>query len=105
VQESQNGVITTFHLEQNYPNAFNPETHLAYNLPYNQSNARASLQIFDPLGQLVQVLVDEQQAAGHHFVTWNGRDQRGRRRMGSGIYFYRLCCNSYQATQKMILLQ
>lgn len=90
-----------FALEQNYPNPFNPSTRILFALP---QAGKASLSIYNMLGQKIATLVDGTLAAGTHAVTWNGRDARGLQ-MPSGVYFYSLKTSSFTATKRMILLK
>jgi tetratricopeptide (TPR) repeat protein len=85
----------------NYPNPFNPTTIIEYNLPI-ESNVK--LEVYNSLGQLVNVLVDGNQSAGRQRVTWNGKDSFGNS-VSSGIYFYRIKTNSLSQIRKMILLK
>jgi hypothetical protein len=84
-------------LEQNYPNPFNPTTQLRYELP---SKGHVTLSIYNSLGQEVRRLVDSEQQAGYHLVTWNGRDQQGKP-VPSGVYHYRLQVGDFVSTKKM----
>ncbi|MGH7598558.1 MAG: Ig-like domain-containing protein, partial [bacterium] len=86
-------------LQQNYPNPFNPTTQIGYELP---KAGQVSLIIYNSLGQEVRRLVDKQQAAGYHHVTWNGRDQSGKP-VPSGIYHYRLQVGDFVATKRMLM--
>lgn len=90
-----------FALRPNYPNPFNPETVLAYDLPLA---AQVQLGVFDALGQRVRLLVDEEKAIGRYRVIWDGRDQDGQP-VASGVYFYRLEAGPFQAVRKMVLLR
>ncbi len=85
----------------NYPNPFNPETQITFNLP--QPSA-ARLEVYNTLGEKVATLVDGNLDAGQHAVQWDGRDTHGQA-VGSGIYFYRLKTNDWAETKKMILLR
>lgn len=88
-------------LRPNYPNPFNPSTHVEFGM----RNAEwVHLVVFDIQGQRVATLVDAALAAGHHTVTWNGRDDAGRA-MPSGVYLYRLQAGSSVQARKMILMR
>ena len=76
-----------FGLGHNYPNPFNPETRIRYDLP---SAAIVTIAIFDINGKEVRRLLDSENApAGSFSVVWDGRNALGRP-SASGIYFYRL---------------
>ncbi len=85
----------------NYPNPFNPETVITYNLP---DNSRVELIIYNLKGQRVKKLVNEEQSAGIKTIIWDGRDERGNR-VSSGIYFYRIKAGELTEQKKMILLK
>jgi len=88
-------------LEANYPNPFNPETTISYNLAEGQ-NVR--LEVYNVKGQLVRTLVSESKPAGKHSVIWNGLDDQNRP-VSSGIYYYKLSAGSFTNTKKMVLLK
>ena len=91
-----------FFLGTNYPNPFNPSTHINYSLPIA---AVVELKVYDVLGQHVRTLVaDQQHPAGFYSAVWDGRDQQNHR-VGSGIYFYRLSTPAFQQTGRMTLLK
>jgi hypothetical protein len=93
---------TEFALLQNFPNPFNPETTIKYNL------AEASdvhLRIFNIVGQVVRTLVAERQPAGRYQVRWSGTDDRGAS-VSSGIYFYELSAGGkFQDVKRLMLLK
>ena len=70
-----------FSLEQNYPNPFNPSTKINYNLP---SGSLVKLNVYNILGQEVEILFYGFQNAGKHYEIFNAHN------LPSGIYFYRL---------------
>ena len=83
-----------FSLAQNYPNPFNPTTTISYSLA---TDSHIKITIYNSIGQVVAVLVDEFQAQGSHSVKWDASDQP------SGIYVYRLEADGFIATRKMFL--
>ncbi len=91
----------SFTLAQNYPNPFNPITSIEFSLG---RGGRVKLSIYNVLGQLVSVLVDEERAAGSHVIEWNGTNHDGSA-LPSGIYFYRLTVGDQTSTRKMILMK
>ncbi len=90
-------------LKQNYPNPFNPETKIIFLLS-PQDAGKIELNVYNLTGQLVKKLIDRDLSAGEHEVTWDGTDADGRK-VGSGIYFYRLSTNSGSDQRKMLLLK
>ncbi len=70
-----------FELSQNYPNPFNPTTTIQYNLPVA---GKVNLIVYNILGEKVESLVNENQPAGSHQITFNSD------KLSSGIYFYKL---------------
>jgi hypothetical protein len=94
-------IPSLFTLNQNYPNPFNPVTTIDYYLP---RRADVSITIFNLLGQTVQTLVNNQQAAGSYSITWDGRDNSGKT-AASGLYFYRLKAGEFAESKKMIMLK
>ncbi len=85
----------------NYPNPFNPETSIAFNL-HEQSDVK--LTIYNVKGEVVNILVDDTLPAANHSYTWKGVDSNGKA-VATGIYFYKLDTSDYHATKKMILLK
>ncbi|MFQ5865510.1 MAG: choice-of-anchor D domain-containing protein, partial [bacterium] len=94
-----------FHLAQNYPNPFNPTTKIQFDLPDRLSDGvHVQLRIYNLLGKLVRVLVDEHRFAGQYIVEWNGKDEHGRF-VASGIYLYQLVARDFKQTKQMVLLK
>ena len=85
----------------NYPNPFNPETTIRFNLLQSGS---VNVGIYNIKGQLVKTLADVNLAAGNHSLVWNGTDDNSRA-MASGIYTIRISTGSTTKTHKMILVK
>ena len=62
------------------------------------------LSLYNLLGQLVKVLINEQQDAGIYTIRWDGTDVRGEN-VPTGIYLYRIEVGPFVKTRKMMLLQ
>ncbi len=92
---------TSYALEQNRPNPFNPRTTISFTLEHD---APASLRIYDVAGRLVTSLVDGRLPAGRHSFVWNGTDQGGHR-VSTGVYYYRLKSESFEQTRRMALVK
>ena len=88
----------------NYPNPFNPETWIPYQLA---SSAEVRLRIYAMNGVLVRTLDLGHQPAGiyqqkNRAVYWDGRNEVGEP-VASGIYFYTLTAGDFTATRKMLI--
>jgi len=92
---------TEFALLQNFPNPFNPETTIQYNL---SESADVTLHIYNVVGQVVRTLVSERQAAGRYRVQWSGMDDRSVP-VSSGIYFYEIRAGKNKDVRKLMLLK
>ena len=88
-------------LQPNFPNPFNPNTQLAFDL---DRPARVTLTVYDATGREVVVLADEHFNAGHYVRTWDGRDKTGRA-AASGVYLVQLRAGDRVESQKMALLK
>ena len=88
----------------NYPNPFNPETWIPYQLA---KPAEVSISIYAADGRLVRTLalgyqpVDMYQSRGHA-AYWDGRNALGEP-VASGVYFYTLTAGEFTATRKMLI--
>lgn len=87
-------------LLQNYPNPFNPETAIPYQL---SASSHVKITIHNFLGQQVITLVDEEQTAGYHVVSWNGKSADGKT-LATGLYIYRLKTDGHSIQTKKFLL-
>ncbi|MBN2829934.1 MAG: choice-of-anchor J domain-containing protein [Candidatus Cloacimonetes bacterium] len=85
----------------NFPNPFNPETTISFNL---KETTHATLDIFNIRGQHVANIADANFTAGTHNIVWRGTDYHGNS-VSSGIYFYKLQAGTYTKTRKMILMK
>ena len=88
----------------NYPNPFNPETWIPYQLA---APAEVKLTIYDMNGGVVRRLEVGHQAAGiyqsrNRALYWDGRNDHGEF-VASGLYFYTLRAGEFGATRKMLI--
>ena len=100
------GKVKRTALYQNFPNPFNPETWLPYQLA---TESPVTFGIYNVHGQLMRELNLGTQAAGNYLsrdaaAYWNGRDEYGEM-VSSGIYFYMLQAGAFQATRRMLILK
>ena len=100
--EAGPGVPLAFALEQNYPNPFNPSTIIRYSLPLRSA---VTLTVYNLLGQVARVLVDEIQEAGTYRETFTDPG------LPSGAYFYRLVAApldgspGFAQTRKLVIVR
>ncbi|MDZ7343232.1 MAG: T9SS type A sorting domain-containing protein, partial [candidate division KSB1 bacterium] len=90
-----------FALREAYPNPFNPETTIAYELP---RDAYIIIKVFDVMGREVRTLVDEPKPAGYHQVVWDGRNAQGHM-VASGIYLYKLKSSEFAQTKRVLFMK
>lgn len=90
-----------FMLYSNYPNPFNPQTTIQYDLP---ERTFVKIILYNVKGQIVKTLIDEQKPPGSHQVIWYGRTDLGDE-APSGIYFFKIITNHYSKTRKLMLIR
>jgi len=88
----------------NYPNPFNPETWIPFEL---SKAADVTVRIYNAKGQLVRNLILGNKAAGTYVnrekaAYWDGRNEHGEK-VASGVYFYSIQAGRYTATRKMVM--
>ena len=88
----------------NYPNPFNPETWIPYQL---SAAAEVTVTIHASDGKLVRTLELGQMPAGAYSdkdraAYWDGRNAQGEP-VASGVYFYTLTAGDFSATRKMVI--
>ena len=83
-------------LSGSYPNPFNPTTSINYGLA---NDGYVEIMVYDAAGRLVDELVNQNQEAGYHSITWNASNQ------ASGMYFAKMIAGDVAQTQKLILLK
>ena len=90
----------------NYPNPFNPETWIPYQL---SADSPVSISIYDTAGKLVRTLSLGFQSAGFYnsrerAAYWDGRNTVGER-VTSGAYYYQLATPSYHQTRRLVIIK
>jgi len=86
----------SFFLQQNYPNPFNARTEIKYFIP---TSAHVKIQVYNILGEKLDILVDERLTAGHKTIIWNASQ------FGSGVYICRMTAGELSQARKMVLLK
>jgi flagellar hook assembly protein FlgD len=89
-------------LRGTYPNPFNPTTHIVFSI---RKDGPVTMAIYDVSGRRVRTLIEGRvMEAGHHTMTWDGLDDRGKQ-VSSGVYFCRFAAENVDSATKMILLR
>lgn len=85
-----------YRLYQNFPNPFNPATIISYKI--NQGGF-VSLKVYNLVGQVVDVLVNENQEAGTYTKQFDASN------LSAGIYLYKLQVNGFTSVKRMTLIK
>lgn len=91
----------SFHLHQNFPNPFNSNTSISFEIPFSNF---VILQIFDIKGEIINTLIKQKLQAGQYTITWNGVNNF-KQKVPSGVYFYSITSNNYYNYRKMIMIK
>jgi len=92
-------------LRPNFPNPFNPETWLPYQL---SDDSPVIIRIYDVRGRVIHVLNLGKQDAGYYLskgkaAYWDGKNATGQT-ISSGVYFYQLQAGNFSAVRRMVIL-
>ena len=85
-----------YSLGENYPNPFRNSTTINYQIPVRE-NVRIA--VYNSMGTLVKVLVDQVQPAGAHRLQWHAED------LSPGVYFYEMICGSYSEAKRALIVK
>jgi len=91
----------SYNLFNNYPNPFNPITHISYDLP---EDGLVNITVYDILGNVINQLVNEVQNSGYKSIQWNATNNQGQP-VSAGVYLYSIEAGNFRQTKKMILLK
>ena len=92
-----------FELKNNYPNPFNPETTISFNINYDGFRI-VKLDVFDITGRKVRTLFNGLLNAGNYSFKWNARNDL-EISAASGMYIYRLSAGTHVMSRKMTLIR
>ncbi len=90
----------------NYPNPFNPDTWIPYQL---SEESTATVKIYDIRGHLVRTIEVGHKPVGYYLtreraIYWDGRNEKGES-VSSGVYFYTLNTDTYTQTRRMVIVK
>ncbi len=92
-------------MKANYPNPFNPNTTIRFDIPaINKDMVMVNLSIYDMVGKKVTTLINEPLSPNAYTVKWNGQNELGHV-VPTGIYFYVLKSEYFIDSHKMILVK
>ena len=94
--EDEADLPTEFALYGNYPNPFNPQTTIRFDV---KAPARVVLTLYDVLGRKQATLLEKDYAPGRYEVRFDGRG------WPSGVYFYAVEMGDFRAVKKMLLVR
>ena len=95
-----------FMLFQNYPNPYNPETWIPYQLPVD---TKVTINIYGVTGHLIKTLSLGEKRAGMYIsrdraAHWDGRNESGER-VSSGLYFYTIEAGNFRGIKRMLMVK
>jgi len=97
IQNINEKIPDNYVLYQNYPNPFNPKTKIRFSV---SKNSVVQLKIFDVLGRINEILVNEKLVPSEYEVTFDGPNY------SSGVYFYQLSSdNQIIDTKKLVIIK
>ena len=99
--EQDLGLPKEFRLYDNYPNPFNPETAIMYQIP---KSSFVTIRIYNVMGKVVKTLVNTQKNPGMHSVKWDGTNEFGQP-VSSGLYIYSMQAGKFTAVKKMLFVK
>ncbi|NWG29541.1 MAG: T9SS type A sorting domain-containing protein [Ignavibacteriaceae bacterium] len=85
-----------FELKQNFPNPFNPATHITYNLP---RDGFVTIKVYDIVGSEIVTLVNEEKKAGSYLITFDGAN------LSSGVYICTMTVVNFIKSIKMLMIK
>ena len=97
---------TQTQLLANYPNPFNPETWIPFQLAQDST---VTAKIYDVTGKQIRMIELGHVTAGNYVesnraIYWDGRSENGEM-VASGTYFYQIQAGDYTDTRKMVILK
>ena len=98
IQQVNSNVPDKFTLMQNFPNPFNPETIIKFDIPTGEMRS-AKFTIYNSLGEAVSKLFDTELTPGSYEVNFNASE------LSTGVYFYSLQYGGQIQTKRMILVK
>jgi|GEM_PF-2887344 len=99
--KSEKALPSAFRLYPNYPNPFNAETTVRFDVPVQ---AHIRIVVYSSTGLVLKMLLERDMEPGSHEVVWDGVDSQGNK-VSSGIYLLKISSGNWTRFIKMILLK
>ena len=96
VRSESTHLVSTFELQNCYPNPFNPTTMITFQL---SKSSDINLTIYDIAGREVATLFNGEKPAGIYSLPWNASNS------SSGVYFYKITAGNFSQVKKMVLIK
>jgi photosystem II stability/assembly factor-like uncharacterized protein len=96
INKISENIPDAYSLKQNFPNPFNPQTSIDFDIP---KRTIVKINIYDIAGRYVTTLIDNEYQAGSYRVFWDASS------VSSGVYFYSMQTTEYTMTKRMVLLK
>lgn len=94
-------LVRNFTLYQNFPNPFNPETSLRYEI---RVPSKVVLKIYNQSGEEIKTIENRYLPPGMYTINWDGTDMGGKS-TASGVYYLKIKAGTSEDTKKMIKLK
>lgn len=91
-----NIVPNEFILYQNFPNPFNPNTTISFDIP---KNSFITINIYSLNGRIIETILQKNLQVGRHSIVFNASD------LSSGIYYYELKSKNFRSVKKLVVLK
>jgi hypothetical protein len=99
--DAEQALVTNILSVSNSPNPFNLSTAIRFTLAEAKF---ASINVYNPNGELIRVLGQDKYTAGEHFLQWDGKDNKGQQ-VSNGLYFYQIIVGDDISVRKIILVK
>ena len=96
LDDLMSNIPKVYSLEKNYPNPFNPVTHIKFGMP---TPGNVEITVYDILGQKVKTLWKGFKPAGYHILAFDAGQ------LASGLYFYQMQSEKFTQVRKMVVLK
>ncbi len=100
-QSKESRTPQKYHLSQNFPNPFNMETMISYEIP---EATQVAIRIYNLNGQVIKTLINRFHQPGSYQIIWNGKDERNLD-VVSGLYFFSIDTKDFKKMRKMTLIK